>query len=266
MPSAHTIVRFGIVTDCHYADRPAYLGRDCRKAAKRLAECVAAFNALNLDFAIELGDLKDNSGDVQKTLACLEHVETVFAAFNGPRFHVLGNHDMDVLSKDEVLSRVENTGFTKSLPYYAFSRCGVRFLVLDANHNADGSDYCRGNFDWRVALVTQVELGWLEAELGHAREPVVVFNHQRLDTDDALAATNAAEVRAVLERSGKVVAVFAGHHHDGGFSSIGGIPYYTVKGLVEVKDRVANCALAVEIVDGRVHVESAFGGRIEGMP
>ena len=43
MPPAHTIVRFGVVADCHYADRPTYLGRDCRKAVKRLAECVAAF-------------------------------------------------------------------------------------------------------------------------------------------------------------------------------------------------------------------------------
>ncbi len=266
MPSAHTVVRFGVVADCHYAERPIYLGRDCRKALKRLEECVAAFNARNLDFAIELGDLKDNAGDVSKTLACLERAEAVFAAFQGPRFHALGNHDMDVLSKDEFLSCVKNTGFAKALSYYAFSQGGVRFIVLDANHNADGSDYCRGNFDWRAALVTQDELDWLDAELGRAREPVVVFNHQRLDTANALAATNAAAVRAVLERSGKVVAVFTGHHHDGGFSSIGGIPYYTVKGLVEVKNLVADCAFVVEISNGQVRVESAFGGRIVGMP
>lgn len=65
-------VRFGIVADCHYADRPAYLGRDCRSADRRLADCIAAFNALHLDFAVSLGDLKDDSGDVARTVTALK--------------------------------------------------------------------------------------------------------------------------------------------------------------------------------------------------
>lgn len=250
-------VRFGIVADCHYADRPAYLGRDCRSADRRLADCIAAFNALHLDFAVSLGDLKDDSGDVARTVAALEHVESVFATFDGPRYHVLGNHDMDVLSKEEVLSRISNTGFAKALPRYAFSRGGVRFLVLDANFNADGSDYCRGNFDWRIAVVPEKDKEWLGLELERSREPVVILCHQRLDTSDDLAVANASEIRAMLERSGKVVAVFTGHHHAGGFSRIGGIPYYTVKGLAETENSLPECAVVAEIAGGGVRVESA---------
>ena len=266
MASRRPAVRFGVVADCHYADRPTYLGRDCRGALKRLGESVATFNALPLDFAIELGDLKDNGGDIPKTLACLECAESVFATFRGPRYHVLGNHDMDVLTKAEFLSRVENAGFARASPHYAFTQGGVRFIVLDANFNADGSDYCRGNFDWRMAVIPQWQLEWLQGELDRARGPVVVFNHQRLDTSDQLAVANAATVRDLFERSGIVAAVFTGHHHDGGFKEIGGIPYYTVKGLVETTSSLADCALAVEISGERVRVESAFGGRIRGMP
>lgn len=261
MPRTQPAIRFGLVADCHFADKPPAIGRDYRGAARRLTNAVAAFNSLGLDFVVEMGDLKDNSGDVAGTLSALDRIESVFAAFKGPRYHVLGNHDMDILSKEEFLSRVSNHGFAKALPHYAFTQGGFRFVVLDDNFNADGSDYCRGNFDWRAALVPPDELAWLTRELDCAREPVVVFNHQRLDTDDVLAATNAPAVREILERSGKVVAVFTGHHHDGGFSRIGGIPYYTVKGMTEVRNNLGECAVVAEIADGRVRVESAFRQR-----
>jgi alkaline phosphatase len=47
---------------------------------------------------------------------------------------------------------------------------------------------------------------------------------------------NAAEVRRVLEADGRVLAVFQGHHHEGGCRCVGGIPYYTLKALVAGKD------------------------------
>jgi alkaline phosphatase len=40
-------------------------------------------------------------------------------------------------------------------------------------------------------------------------------------------------VRVILESSGKVLAVFQGHHHNGGHHDIGDIHYYTLKAMVE---------------------------------
>ena len=37
----------------------------------------------------------------------------------------------------------------------------------------------------------------------------------------------------MLEKSGKVIAVLQGHRHEGGFSTINGIPYFTFRGLIE---------------------------------
>ena len=77
------------------------------------------------------------------------------------------------------------------------------------------------------------QLAWLAKTLAASREPVVVMVHQPLDGSDALSVKNAAEVRAALEKSGKVIAVLQGHRHEGGFSEIGGIPYVTFRALIE---------------------------------
>jgi len=43
---------------------------------------------------------------------------------------------------------------------------------------------------------------------------------------------NAPEVRRVLESSGKVRAVFQGHHHPGDFQTVAGIAYCTLSAMV----------------------------------
>ena len=40
---------------------------------------------------------------------------------------------------------------------------------------------------------------------------------------------NAPAVRQLLEKSGKVAAVFSGHYHDGGFQTVNGIPYVVLQ-------------------------------------
>jgi 3',5'-cyclic AMP phosphodiesterase CpdA len=116
---------------------------------------------------------------------------------------------------------------------YAFVSGGVRFVVLDANHRSDGSDYDHGNFDWTDANIDAAQVAWLAKTLGASAEPVIVLVHQQLDGTGDYYVKNAAEVRAVLEKSGKVIAVLQGHRHEGAFSTINGIPYFTFRGLVE---------------------------------
>ena len=50
--------RFGIVTDTHYAGR-VYGTRYCNESLDKLAECVELMNKQEVDFLVELGDLKD---------------------------------------------------------------------------------------------------------------------------------------------------------------------------------------------------------------
>jgi predicted phosphodiesterase len=247
-------VRFGLITDLHYADIPPRGTRQCRKSVAKLAECVATMNEQGADFLVELGDFKDQDTPPVEanTLRYLDTIEAVFRRFRGPRYHVLGNHDTDSLSKARFLAHVENSGIAPGESCYGFTVGGARFLVLDANYRADGSDYDRGNFDWTQAWLPPKELAWLRRELAAAQAPVVVFVHQPLDGYGPHTVRNAAEVRQILRASRKVVAVFQGHNHAGGYHCLDGIHYCTLKAAVEGED---NAYALVELMpDGRITV------------
>jgi len=192
-------------------------------------------NAEKVDFLIELGDFKDEDRPPveQRTLSHLESVETVFRRFHGHRYHVLGNHDMDSISKQQFLSRVESTGMDAGRNYYSFAAGALHCIVLDANYRSDGGDYDHGNFDWTDANVPASELDWLRQDLAASHGPVIVFIHQLLDWKGSVYVKNAPDVRQILEASGRVLAVFQGHHHPGAYSQINGIHYYTLKGMIE---------------------------------
>ena len=234
------LVRFGIATDCHYADipyakRPYPVGDAFyRESEGKLSECVAVMNRERPDFLIELGDFKDLGPDKASTMAYLDKIEGVFSGFSGDRYHVLGNHDFDALDKAEFLSHVSNAGQPRTLANYSFVRGGVKFVVLDACFNSAMEDYRPGNWDWRDANVPPWQLEWLERELSSAEGNAVVFCHQCLDpeADANHVVRNAAAVRAVIERSGKVRVVFTGHQHSGRIGEVNGITYYSLRATV----------------------------------
>ena len=234
------IVRFGMVTDIHFADHdpdPKPCGvvgrRYYRESLRKLDEAVAVFNGRGLDFAIELGDFKDLSPTKEATLAHLDRIERGFAAFRGPRYHVFGNHDFDCLTPDEFGLRLSNGGKPMDRGYYSFDVHGIRFVVLDACYDSRMRHYSCNN-PWDDANVPPEELAWLGAELESATGPAVVFCHQRLDpsADPRHLVRNAEEVRAILEKSGKVRSVITGHQHMGGLNVENGITYYSLKALV----------------------------------
>jgi predicted phosphodiesterase len=243
-------VKFGIATDCHYADADTVGTRFYRHSLDKLAECVEAMNKQEVDFLLELGDFKDQDSPPaeQKTLSYLRTVESVFCEFDGPTYHVLGNHDADSLSKTQFLNNIENTGIDPGRSYYSFDFNGVHFIVLDANYKSDGTDYDHGNFDWTDANVPPAELQWLRQDLAAARKPIIVFVHQLLDGAGSHYVKNAAEVRQILEQSGKVLAVFQGHRHDGSYNLIEGIHYYTLKAMVEGPGPANNSYAIVEVL------------------
>jgi len=242
-------VRFGIVTDCHYADADTAGTRYYRHSLDKLGECVEAMNKHQVDFLVELGDFKDQDSPPaeQKTLSYLRAVEGVFCNFNGPAYHVLGNHDQDSLSKAQFLTNIKNAGINPGRSYYSFDSNGVHFVVLDANYKSDETDYDHGNFDWTDANIPLAELQWLRRDLAASNGPVIVLVHQFLDGAGSHYVKNAAEVRQILEQSGKVLAVFQGHRHDGGYSLIEGIHYYTLKAVVEGPGPENNSYAVIEV-------------------
>ncbi len=245
------LVRFGVVTDCHYADVDPAGTRFYRQSLGKLAECVDRMNAEKVDFLIELGDFKDQGRPPveRDTLAYLQDAEAVLRRFDGPTYHVLGNHDTDSISKTQVLARVTNTRVDPGRSYYSFDVEGLHCIVLDANYRSDGVDYDHGNFDWTDANVPAHELDWLRKDLARSSSPAIVFVHQLLDGTDSVSVRNAQQVRTILEESGKVQVVFQGHHHEGRYNRIKGIHYYTLRAVVEGQGADSNSCAIVEVAD-----------------
>ena len=248
------VLRFGILTDTHYSDRPTGGTRYYRDSEAKMREAVECFNRSDLDFIIELGDMKDmpQSADPAQTLRDLDHIESIFGRFDGARYHALGNHDMDCISKEEFLAHTHNTGRAAGRAYYSFVAKGVRCIVLDANYNPDGEPYCRGNFDWKHAIIPMEQLHWLDEELtAHPKQPTLIFLHQLLDSfskiNKNVCVDNADAVREVLERHPQVRAVFQGHHHAGHYSHQAGIDYITLQGMIEQAAPKHNSYAIVEL-------------------
>jgi len=255
--NSQTNRRFGIVTDTHYADIPNGKKTFNSESLAKMNECVETMNNEKVNFLIELGDLKDISHPVSEsiTLEYLDAIEKVFTKFNGPRYHVLGNHDMDCISKEKFLSHIENTGIPKRKKYYSFERIGLHFIVLDANYTSDGLDYECGNFEWSDTNIPQSEIDWIKKDLLSSEKPVIVFTHQLLDGSFGPATiNNAKKVRRVLENSGKVLAVFQGHLHKGRYRKINKIHYYTLRAMVLGKGKENNSYAIVEIYNDHINI------------
>ncbi|MCW3787393.1 metallophosphoesterase [Plebeiibacterium sediminum] len=228
-------LKFGWVTDIHYADADIKWGRYFRESTDKLQEAIDLFNTKELDFIIETGDFKDQTTPPveENTLVYLRKIEAVFAKYKGPRYHVLGNHDMDSLSKSQFLNEIENTDIEKDKSFYYFDKNDMRFVVLDACYTKRGKDYDHHNYSWKDANIPKHQLLWLTDVLQSSPYPVVVFVHQLLDGKGDLYVNNSSKVRKILENSGNVLAVFQGHKHEGDLQLINGIVYFTLKAMVE---------------------------------
>lgn len=233
-------LRFGVLTDTHYADRPTAGTRHYADSLQKVDEAIEAFNRAKVDFVIELGDLKDMDakGTPELTLRYLDSIEQRLRRFDGPLYHVMGNHDMDCITKEEFLAHTSNAGRANGRAYYSFEAQGVRCIVLDANFNADMTPYSRGNFDWRVANIPTEQLDWLDGELTrYRRQPTIIFLHQMLDSfsdiNKDLCVKNADKAVEIIERHEQVLAVIQGHHHPGHYSFRRGVHYLTLNGMIE---------------------------------
>ena len=248
-------VRFGLVTDIHYADRKPNINRYYKESLAKVRECVDLMNEQQVDFLIEIGDLKDEGNPPKETdtLRFLATIENEFKRFKGPLHHVLGNHDHDSISKQQFLKGISNYNFPEALNFYSFNKGSFHFVVLDANYTSEGKPYDRGNFDWKDSHVPEDQLVWLKKDLTQNRIPTIVFIHQQLDTPGfeeshkIYCPDNAAEVRKIIEASGNVIGVFQGHYHPGSLNKINNIYYYTLKAVIEGSGPGNNNYAIVEI-------------------
>lgn len=221
-------VKIGLVTDVHYADKPSGTKRAYPDSLKKLDEAVAAFNDAKTDFVVELGDFIDSAPTVEAETGHARAINAVFEKFRGPRHYVVGNHDVDALTKQQFL----DTCGAKA-GHYSFDSGGFHFVVLDACYTADGTPYGAKKLRWTDTEIPPAERDWLTADLKATDKKTVCFIHQKMDTANKHTVNSAPAVRKILEDSGKVLAVFQGHAHTNDLAVINGIRYFTLHAMVE---------------------------------
>lgn len=244
--------QIGLVADAQYADIESKGTRFYRESLPRLGAAVDDFNARDLAFCVHLGDLIDRDwnsfDDITKPLATSRH----------RWHHLLGNHDFEVLDtqKPKVPERMGMRA-----RYYTYDHGAFCFAVLDTN---DVSTYAHASGSpERAAAESELahllaakrpqakpwnggigpeQLRWLDrtcAAARNANRKVIVFAHHPVFPVGGHNAWNASEILAVLDRHPHVVAWLNGHNHAGAFGERNGVPFLTLRGMVETRETSA---------------------------
>jgi predicted phosphodiesterase len=246
-----TLVRIGAITDLHYAEKPSAGNRFYQESLSTISAAATKFSEAKTDLIVELGDFIDSTKSVDRDLKHLQTINDALAKAPGVKHYVLGNHCVETLTKREFLDAVR-----QSQSHYAFDFGPLHFVVLDACFLSDSTPYGRNNVDWTDANIPPEQLNWLRDDLRSTNKPTIVFAHQRLDKIHRYSVKNAAAVRAILEQSGKVSAVFQGHHHRNDHQEIAGIHYCTLVAMVEGSGQENNGYATIEANDrGQIIVE-----------
>jgi len=244
---------FGVIADAQYADLEPKGTRFYRNSPAKIRAAAEAFNRRGVACVLNLGDT------IERDFASFDAALSAFGAIGTPVHHLLGNHDFEV---DDALKAKVPSRLGLKDRYSAFTRGGVRFLMLDGTElgpvpHPAGSDARRAAEERVAALkakglkqavpwgggIGAEQLAWMERECdaaAKAGERVVCACHYPLWPDgDAHNLYNDAGVRALLARRREIVAWFAGHNHKGGFGEFEGVPCVTFRGMVETADTTA---------------------------
>lgn len=208
--------RLGLLNDLHYDGGV--------EAMNRLYESVAVLNQGGAGLLVVMGDLIDADSDMT-ALRLLREVSALCSSFCGTIRYMPGNHDLDHLSKAQFH---EALGCADEASTFSCEHGGVAFVCIDGNFSPNGTEYDHGNFDWQDSFVPPRQLDWLAEQLAAASGPVVVLSHQRIDMACMHAVRNYEAVHDVIQRSGKVMAVFQGHQHADDLRKIGDTTCYTL--------------------------------------
>lgn len=210
------LLKFAVVSDIH-----TDIMHD---GEKRLQDFLAAATKNKVDFIIELGDFCHAKSSNKPFL-------NLWNQYPGDKYHALGNHDMDVCTKEEYMSF---TGMKNR--YYSFDKGDFHFIVLDPNNLfVDGAyiPYKNGNFYVDMSQREHLDpeqVEWLKKDLASTRKRCILFSHECFENT----VQNRELVRGILEaeneRCGfkKVVAAFSGHDHTNYTKEINGITYIQI--------------------------------------
>lgn len=235
-------MKFAIINDTHLGPGESGFEKGVRrklvnKAEPLLKSVIQTLNKIEQpEFVINLGDSIEDINDRQTDIGSFNRVLAIFSQLSMPVYHLIGNHDVRTLKEQEIAQML---GYQQM--YYSFDHGQFHFIVLSF---AITGDHTRVVKDI-TAIVPLEQTNWLKTDLSQTVKPTVVFIHYGLAEDDMKGnfwfanepdyalISNRQEVRQILEKSGKVKAVFSAHQHWNRMHVHNKIPYFTVTSLIE---------------------------------
>lgn len=250
---------FGVISDVQYADIPdgrSFLGvpRYYRHSLVVLQRAVKKWNYQRPKFVMNFGDIIDGFCPKDQSLDAVKKLVREFDNFNGPVYHMIGNHCLYNLPREKLLPLLRIHSHDDRA-YYDFSPIPeYRFVILDGydisaigwpkdhpktlkalkfldekNPNSDkNSPNGLADLERRFLMfngaVGKEQLEWLDNVLSDAtklNQKVVVCCHLPLDPNASSREAllwNYVEVMEVLHGYSCVKVCLAGHDHKGGHS------------------------------------------------
>ncbi len=226
-------MKIGIIADPHSSSEPITCGKRYNSLSLgKIKKAYADFAEAGCEIVILLGDITDTEPTHEMEIEALRKVASVFAEYSAVKtVCLMGNHDAFVFTPDEFYSIIGEAYRPATL------NAGDTSLVfIDACYYADGTHYAPGGYDWEDTFYPHT--ADLENEMASAGEKVIIFMHQDIDPNipEDHRLSNAAEIRGILEKSGKVAAVYQGHYHPGKSSVVNGISYTALPAMCEGED------------------------------
>jgi Icc protein len=260
-------MRFALISDVHLGPPASHQGK-LRKLTHLSEQLVESFatrmrHELAPDLVINLGDVLEDESSERDRERYARFCE-LLAGIGKPVLHVAGNHDTINLTVQELCSMWGNANSAT----YSQDHHGVHFAVLRTiEHRSE-----------RIELPAE-QISWLRQDLAATQLPSIVLMHHpasemRLEGNrwfekrpHLCRVVERRALREVIEKSGKVLAVFNGHVHWNHLDVIAGIPYITLQSLIENLDddapgRVA-AAYAVCDLDDRRLVVTVYGAETQ---
>lgn len=214
-------ILFGMCADLHNAAD--------YDTSDRIVKFVNEANERGADFIIELGDFisSDESG-----VRLMEK----WNRFNGPSYHVLGNHDTEHNGKEATM---KITGQKEK--YYSFDCGDYHFIVLDTNYMKYGDefiDYGLDNYhkDFFNCYIPKEQIEWFREDIAKTDKRCFVFSHAPIVLGDWKVYnvhdfTDAVYLENQKCGYNKVTMVFSGHDHADAHMMMGGVHYMLVNSI-----------------------------------
>lgn len=254
MMNTPPLFQFGLIADVQYVDMDngwdfhRTQERHYRHSRNAMIAAVDDFVSHDVDFVLQLGDLLDGQNKNRNPEQTLKDLFSDWRAYKKPVLHCVGNHELYCFTKSESAKL-----FNLNHWYYAHHPCpGWKVLVLDAyafstlneDTQEDAFVYLeqrnpnnvRSNSDWLEGLVGierrfvpfngalgSEQLEWLRRELDFDGRVVIAIHvpvEEGTASPTCLLWDHTDVNRIIQEGKASVVAVFAGHDHNGGYKVV----------------------------------------------